>query len=99
VVSTISSQPPMIADDLRRQPDDFTDLVELRSRIVAISSERSPHAIRLSVCSAPMVRNWKEMKLRRSSIERCAMAVLFAPVKALRWRVPLVGTQQTGLLP
>ena len=33
VVSTISSQPPMIADELRRQADVFTDLVELRPLI------------------------------------------------------------------
>src|SRR6202795_4411667 len=33
VVSTISSQPPMIADELRRQADVFTDLAELKSRI------------------------------------------------------------------
>jgi hypothetical protein len=33
VVSTISSQPPMITDELRRQADVFTDLVELQSRI------------------------------------------------------------------
>ena len=33
VVSTISSQPPMVADELRREADDFTDLVELRSKI------------------------------------------------------------------
>ena len=33
VVSTISSQPPMIADELRRQADVFNDLTELRSRI------------------------------------------------------------------
>jgi uncharacterized LabA/DUF88 family protein len=33
VVSTISSQPPMIADELRRQADVFTDLVELRAKI------------------------------------------------------------------
>ena len=33
VVSTISSQPPMIADELRREADAFTDLVELRSKI------------------------------------------------------------------
>jgi len=38
VVSTISSQPPMIADELRRQADVFTDLVELQSRI-----SRDPH--------------------------------------------------------
>jgi len=33
VVSTISSQPPMIADELRRQADVFTDLLDLQSRI------------------------------------------------------------------
>src|SRR3984957_9006282 len=33
VVSTISSHPPMIADELRRQADVFTDLAELRPLI------------------------------------------------------------------
>src|SRR6267142_1127779 len=33
VISTISSQPPMIADELRRQADVFIDLVELRSKV------------------------------------------------------------------
>jgi uncharacterized LabA/DUF88 family protein len=33
VVSTISSQPPMIADELRRQADVFTDLVELQPKL------------------------------------------------------------------
>src|SRR3954469_19568942 len=32
VVSTIQTQPAMIADELRRQADVFTDLMELRSR-------------------------------------------------------------------
>ena len=41
VVSTISSQPPMIADDLRREADVFTDLVELKSKIGRDPSERS----------------------------------------------------------
>jgi uncharacterized LabA/DUF88 family protein len=40
VVSTISSQPPMIADELRRQADVFTDLVELQSKLGRDSSER-----------------------------------------------------------
>ncbi len=31
VVSTISSQPPMIADELRRRADVFLDLIDLRS--------------------------------------------------------------------
>ena len=33
VVSTMLSQPPIVADELRRQADVFTDLVELRSKI------------------------------------------------------------------
>jgi uncharacterized LabA/DUF88 family protein len=33
VVSTISSQPPVVADELRRQADEFTDLTDLQSRI------------------------------------------------------------------
>ncbi|MGY3355035.1 uncharacterized LabA/DUF88 family protein [Bradyrhizobium sp. GM0.4] len=33
VVSTAASRPPMAADELRRQADAFTDLVELQSRI------------------------------------------------------------------
>ena len=33
VISTISSQPPIIADELRRQADIFTDLAELQSKI------------------------------------------------------------------
>ena len=40
VVSTISSQPPMIADDLRREADVFIDLVELKSKIGRDPSER-----------------------------------------------------------
>jgi uncharacterized LabA/DUF88 family protein len=33
VVSTISIQPPMIAEDLRRQADRFIDLLDLKSKI------------------------------------------------------------------
>src|SRR4029450_5002943 len=33
VVSTTSTQPPMIADELRRQADIFLDIVELQSKI------------------------------------------------------------------
>ena len=40
VVSTISSHPPMIADELRRQADAFTDLMELKSKIGRDPSER-----------------------------------------------------------
>jgi uncharacterized LabA/DUF88 family protein len=40
VVSTISSQPPMIADELRREADVFIDLVELKTKIGRDPSER-----------------------------------------------------------
>jgi uncharacterized LabA/DUF88 family protein len=40
VVSTIVCQPPMIADDLRRQADAFIDLQELRARIGRDPAER-----------------------------------------------------------
>ena len=43
VVSTLASQPPMIADELRRQADVFIDLVELQSKLGRDPSEhRAP---------------------------------------------------------
>src|SRR5215211_1938407 len=42
VVSTISTQPPMVADELRRQADVFTDLIELQPRIGRDPAERPP---------------------------------------------------------
>jgi len=44
VISTVSSQPPMIADDLRRQADHFVDLNSLRSEIGREPSERPQRA-------------------------------------------------------
>ncbi|MGQ0684011.1 LabA-like NYN domain-containing protein [Bradyrhizobium sp.] len=40
VVSTIACQPPMIADELRRQADIFLDLAELRASVGRDPSER-----------------------------------------------------------
>jgi uncharacterized LabA/DUF88 family protein len=40
VVSTIKSAPPMVADELRRQADEFIDLAELAPRIARSASER-----------------------------------------------------------
>jgi uncharacterized LabA/DUF88 family protein len=40
VISTIVSQPPMIVDEMRRQADVFTDLVELQSKLGRDPSER-----------------------------------------------------------
>ncbi|MCZ4089858.1 MULTISPECIES: LabA-like NYN domain-containing protein [Sinorhizobium] len=45
VVSTMSTQPPMIADDLRRQADHFIDLVTLRGEIGREPSERTPRPV------------------------------------------------------
>ena len=40
VVSSMSVKPPMIADELRRQADVFTDLIELRAKIGRDPAER-----------------------------------------------------------
>ena len=40
VISTVQSQPPMIADDLRRQADHFIDLFSLKEDIGRELSER-----------------------------------------------------------
>src|SRR4026209_1566906 len=42
VVSTISTQPPMVADELRRQADTFTDIVEMQPKIRRDPAERPP---------------------------------------------------------
>jgi uncharacterized LabA/DUF88 family protein len=40
VVSTMSSQPPMVADELRRQADEFIDIISLQSKIGRDPAER-----------------------------------------------------------
>ncbi len=40
VVSTIACKPPMLADELRRQCDQFTDLIELKSKIARDNTGR-----------------------------------------------------------
>jgi hypothetical protein len=40
VVSTIATQPPMVADELRRQADEFLDIAQLQSRIGRDPNER-----------------------------------------------------------
>jgi uncharacterized LabA/DUF88 family protein len=46
VVSTISTQPPMVADELRRQADEFVDLVHLIPKIGRDPAERPERAPR-----------------------------------------------------
>jgi uncharacterized LabA/DUF88 family protein len=42
VVSTITTQPPMVADELRRQADEFIDLIQLANRVGRDANERPP---------------------------------------------------------
>jgi uncharacterized LabA/DUF88 family protein len=42
VISTVSTQPPMVADDLRRQADIFLDLADLQNKIGRDPGERAP---------------------------------------------------------
>ena len=57
VVSTISTQPPMVADELRRQADVFLDIVELQPKIWPRSFRtrrpRSPRTARASHAAIP----------------------------------------------
>ena len=46
VVSTLQTQPPMIADDLRRQSDHFIELADLQADIGRDPSERTPRTDR-----------------------------------------------------
>ncbi len=39
-MSTVSTQPPMVADELRRQADQFVDIIELQSKIGRDPNER-----------------------------------------------------------
>jgi len=45
VVSTIASQPPMIADELRRQADEFIELQDIRDEIGRRSAPRRPERV------------------------------------------------------
>jgi hypothetical protein len=46
VISTVSTQPPMIADELRRQADIFIDIVTLQGKIGRDPTERGPREAR-----------------------------------------------------
>jgi uncharacterized LabA/DUF88 family protein len=41
VISTVTTQPPMIADELRRQADEFIDLIHLANRVGRDPGDRS----------------------------------------------------------
>jgi uncharacterized LabA/DUF88 family protein len=46
VVSTVATQPPMVADELRRQADEFVDLTHMIGRIGRDPGERAERAVR-----------------------------------------------------
>jgi uncharacterized LabA/DUF88 family protein len=40
VISTVSTQPPMVADELRRQADEFIDIIRMQDKIGRDPAER-----------------------------------------------------------
>src|SRR4029079_14411837 len=53
VVSTVTTQPPMVADELRRQADIFLDIVELQPKIGRVPDERRAREPRADRPHAP----------------------------------------------
>lgn len=43
IVSTLKSQPPMAADELRRQADNFIELTDLRDEITRVGGQQTHH--------------------------------------------------------
>ena len=96
VISTISTQPPMVADELRRQADVFLDIVELQSKIGRDPSERAAAraarrrapahaaipAARPAVRSAPAATTSRTDRARRQRPDRASLAK-----RPLRWRL------------
>lgn len=54
VVSTLTTQPPMISDDLRRQADHFIDLVSLKADIGRSQAERDARLARRAEAETPV---------------------------------------------
>lgn len=79
VVSTVSTQPPMMSDELRRQADVFLDLADLQGRVGRAPSERPQREVRPERDFAPRDRDTNP----RAEAARSAMpAFLNKPVKA-----------------
>ena len=54
VVSTVTTHPPMVADELRRQADEFVDLVHLIQRVGRDQNERADRSQRAAPERRPM---------------------------------------------
>ena len=105
VVSTISSQPPMIADELRRQADVFTDLVELQSKLGRDPSERpapreprhhSPQFLQRATTVAPRRRRRRIRRLRMRQYAARASVLIETEPGLFVWRA---SSTQPGLDP
>jgi len=55
VISTVTTQPPMVADELRRQADVFTDIVTLRNKIGRDPGERAERMQRYQERPRPQI--------------------------------------------
>ena len=95
VVSTISSQPPMIADELRRQADVFTDLVELQSKLGRDPSERpapreprhhAPQFLQRATTMAPRARRRRFRRLRMRQYAARASVLIETEPGLFVWR-------------
>lgn len=72
VVSTIASQPPMIADELRRQADDFIELQDIRDEIGRQISQKGLNASKNMQKMASMKMTMsKNLAENRASLSLC----------------------------
>ena len=72
VVSTISTQPPMVADELRRQADVFLDIVELQPKIGRDPAERAAREAR-----EPRERHTPQFLQRSTAPQRATAGAAF----------------------
>ena len=70
VVSTLTTRPPMVADELRRQTDQFIDLADLRDEIGREPNERSETGARTTGTAAEcrLVRGFRGYLINHVSI-------------------------------
>ena len=81
VISTISTQPPMVADELRRQADVFTDIVELQSSRSAATRPSAP--------ARPASRAASQRSTRRSSCSAVPRRAAAAPAPTTTRRLTI----------
>lgn len=70
VVSTLQTQPPMVADELRRQADQFIDLADLEQMICRDASTRPPRTDRPESSDRPVRTTERFVAPRREGFSR-----------------------------